>query len=162
MNLNANCKKELEFIKLGLEIEHYAHFRHFVDQYFCFANGYITKNNKASWSKIAFNEWVSYRAKGKSLKEVVHKEHVVPLNVIKEKLKYLKERGNLSIHSIRELLDDCLIFATITKEEDKLLRSAGLNSSMPIGYGVKGHKYENDNFARYNHIGISVFDVKQR
>jgi len=70
------AEKELHFIQLGLMQKHTRHFRHFIDQWFCFKNNYVNRNGNADWHKIAFNELVSEAAIGLSLKEVVHKEHL--------------------------------------------------------------------------------------
>ena len=52
------------------------------------------------------------------------------------------------------MLDKLIIFGTITKDEDKLLRKAKLNSTMPAEYDEIGHALYKDPFARYKAVGI--------
>ena len=86
---------ELEHIRLELTHRrcNISHLRHFVDQWFCYKHGHITKSGIASWGKIIFNEYVSegvlkllenhtkselLNMKGKN-KLIVEKEHIIPL-----------------------------------------------------------------------------------
>ncbi|HTK19203.1 MAG TPA: hypothetical protein VL442_06820 [Mucilaginibacter sp.] len=152
------AKQELEFIQLGIKNHHVDHFRHFIDQYYCFKNGYVNKNGGAAWGKIIFKEWVSNNAIGLIKKKVVHKEHVVPLKVLKVILMKLK---NPSLEEIEKTLDSNLFYATITKEEDKLLRNAGLNSKMPEEYYDVNSVVFQDPFARYKKVGIELHKLNQ-
>lgn len=50
---------ELKHIQLELENNRTNHFRSFIDQYFCFKNGYVRKSGTADWEGIVWNEAVS-------------------------------------------------------------------------------------------------------
>jgi len=151
---------ELQHIKLELENGRKQHMRHFIDQFFCYRNNYVTSGGKASWSKITWNEYVSPEAnKTRNKKLIVEKEHIMPLKVI---TKYLVELGKgATLNEIEAVLDKYLKFATITKEEDKILNGNGLRSSMPPQYYEKGHQLYNDLFARYKVAQISIFKSRK-
>ncbi len=75
------------------------HLRHFIDQYFCYKHEYVTKSCKPAWQKIFWKEYVSENAIN-SGGDVV-KEHIVPLNVIKQML--LDLGSKVQIKNIRDL-----------------------------------------------------------
>lgn len=148
---------ELKHIELEIKNNRTNHFRHFVDQYFCYKNNYVTKSGKASWSKIPWNEYVSIDAdKTRNKKLVVEKEHIVPLKFIESKLLELGKEA--SIESIKELLDTYLNFATITKIEDQKLNERGLRSKMPNEFYDPKHELFGDLFARYKITGIELIN----
>ena len=163
-------KIELEHIRLELKyrrkenVNAINHLRHFVDQWFCYKYGYITNGNKAAWGKIIFKEYVSegvvkllekyteadlLSMKGKN-RLIVEKEHIMPLNRITKKL--LELPTNPSIEQIEFILIENLKYATITKEEDKLL----LKQDMPSEYFDSNHELFNDCFSRYKSVGIKL------
>jgi hypothetical protein len=88
-------------------------------------------------------------------KEVV-KEHVVPLKVITDLLISDSEKYEISSSHIKSVLDKYLIFATITKEEDAILRMEKLTSKMPDVFYHKDHYLYDDLFARYKVAGIEL------
>jgi hypothetical protein len=170
-----NEEIELEHIRLELlhrrkeNVKIIHHLRHFVDQWFCFKNGYITKGNKAAWGKIIFKEYVSegvlkllekyteddlLRMKGKN-RLIVDKEHIIPLKLIAKKL--LELHSNPSIAEIETILIENVIFATITRVEDKLLSK----QDMPTEYFDSGHELFNDCFARYTKAGVKLYEKKE-
>ena len=163
-------KIELEHIRLELihrrknNVNSINHLRHFVDQWFCYKYGYITKGNRAAWGKIIFKEYVSegvlkllekyteedlLNMKGKN-RLIVDKEHIMPLNRITKKL--LELPTNPSIKEIETILTENVKYATITKEEDKLL----IKQDMPSEYFDSNHELFNDFFARYKSVGIKL------
>jgi hypothetical protein len=150
---------ELKHIQLELSNSRAQHMRHFIDQYFCYANGYVNKNGKAKWDAILWNENVSTKALelksiGETTYKAVTKEHVVPLKYITKKLRELGPEATLN--DIKQVIDLNLHFATITKEEDKALRDAKLGSVMPNEfYDPKSPLYQ-DVFARYKRVGIET------
>lgn len=150
--MNKDAEIELKHILLELHNNRSQHLRHFVDQYFCYKNGYVNKNGKAKWDLIFWKEYVSSNAEKLTDKKLIIKEHVVPLKVISEKLKELGPE--CSIEEVENLIDKYLHFATITKEEDMLLREFGLNHKMPDDFfDVNSELYMNI-FARYIKVGI--------
>lgn len=163
-------KIELEHIRLELihrrtkNVNVINHLRHFVDQWFCYKYGYITNGNRAAWGKIIFKEYVSegvlkllekytevelLSMKGKN-RLIVEKEHIMPLNRITKKL--LELPTNPSIEEIETILIENVKYATITKEEDKLLTKL----DMPSEYFDSNHELFNDFFARYKSVGIKL------
>ena len=163
-------KIELEHIRLELihrrtkNVNVINHLRHFVDQWFCYKYGYITNGNRAAWGKIIFKEYVSegvlkllekytevelLSMKGKN-RLIVEKEHIMPLNRITKKLLELPK--NPSIEEIEIILIENLKYATITKEEDKLL----MKQDMPSEYFDANHELFNDLLARYKSVGIKL------
>ena len=145
---------ELKHIQLELENYRFHHFRSFVDQYFCFKNEYVRKSGAADWESIVWNETVSKAAEKIKDRKLVVKEHVVPLRRITKELKILAETKNTSLSHISKCLDQLIFFATITKEEDALLRKNKLHSRMPPEYDEKDHILYRDPFARYKIVGI--------
>ena len=163
-------KIELEHIRLELlhrrknNINSINHLRHFVDQWFCYKHGYITNGNRAVWGKIIFKEYISegvlkllekyteaelLNMKGKN-RLIVEKEHIMPLNRITKKL--LELSTNPSIEEIENILLENVKYATITKEEDKLL----MKQDMPSEYFDANHELFNDLLARYKSVGIKL------
>jgi hypothetical protein len=150
---------ELKHIQLEIKNNRGQHLRHFIDQYFCYKNNYVTKSGKASWGKITWKEFVSFEANKISDKKlVVEKEHIVPLIVIKEKL--LELGRNATIAAIAGVLDKYLMFATITKKEDKLLNANGLKQKMPKEFNDPKSELYQDLFSRYKIIGIKLIDKR--
>lgn len=165
-----NFEIELEHIRLELlhrrkeNIKRINHLRHFVDQWFCFKYGYITAGNKAAWGKIIFKEYISegvlkllekyteydlLNMKGKN-RLIVNKEHIMPLNRIAKKL--LELPSNPSIEEIETILIENVKYATITKNEDKLLSK----QDMPSEYFDSNHELFNNYFARYKKVGVKL------
>ncbi|MDT8413418.1 MAG: hypothetical protein RQ875_13220 [Vicingaceae bacterium] len=153
-DLTKNFNIELEHIQLEIKHQRGQHLRHFIDQYFCYKKGYVTKSGKPAWKKIFWNECVSVDAEKNGGKVV--KEHIVPISVIKDML--LKLGPNATIKDIQKILDDFVMFATITKDEDKKLNDAGLKSKMPDTCYVKNNELKEgfDKFARHTEVGIEL------
>ena len=159
---------ELKHIHLELQNNRTKHLRHFVDQYYCYKHGFVNRNGGAKWEALVWKGVVSVEAR--KLKDEIHekvksdklaleevrkkvvKEHVVPLKVITS---FLEGLTDTSIGSIVVVLDKYTLFGTITKDEDKELRKAGLNSKMPTD--DEGNEWDgNDLLARYNSVGIAL------
>ena len=158
---------ELRHIQFELENrrDRPRHMRHFVDQYYCYKKGYVTKTGSPNWDMIFFNEneflsadaRVLFNSEVKvtaELKKQVRKEHVIPLNIIIRELVKNYENGKKSVEDIASIIDELLIFATITKAEDSKLRENNLNASMPEGYYNPGDPLYMDRFARYKVANI--------
>lgn len=145
---------ELRHIQLELQNSRGNHLRHFVDQYYCFENNFVTRNGKPAWNKIFWSGWVSPKAAKVSDRNKVVKEHIVPIKVVKG---FLLDLGqNASIGEIRKVLDDWVHLATITKEEDMLLNRLGLDRRMPDQFYDSGTILFNDKFARYKFADIEI------
>ena len=155
VNSEKYSKIELEHIKVEIKHKRFHHLRHFIDQYYCYINGYVTKNGTPKWSDILWTTNVSVQAQKTKNKTNVVKEHVVPIKVITKKLQALDE--NCSLIEIKTVLDEFLIFATITKTEDAKLSKMGLRQKMPQAYNDPSHILYNDKFSRYKMAGIEFF-----
>jgi len=60
------------------------------------------------------------------------------------------------LSEIENSLETLTHFATITKEENKILDTAGLKKEMPKDYYDPKSPLYNDVFARYKKVGIEV------
>jgi hypothetical protein len=160
-----NAMVELQIIQIELANNRDYHFRHTVDQWFAYTNGYVTSSGKEATNKIKGCEYVTaeyekvvknkpWSSKGKESDYIVAKEHVVPLKVLRDGLQELEDQ---SLISIEEYLTENVIFATITKEEDAKLRDAGCNDRMPPEFYDKNHEWYKDPFARYKKVGINLY-----
>ncbi len=147
---------ELKHIQLELVHGRTNHMRHFVDQYYCFKKGYLNRNGGANWEAVVWDGVVSTAARATANRKLVVKEHVVPLRVITSVLVEAKEAGHTSLSAIAEILERLTHFGTITKEEDKRLRDAGLNQAMPHGFLEEGHVNYGDILSRYREVGIEL------
>ncbi|NOU12742.1 MAG: hypothetical protein HOO92_02065 [Methylococcaceae bacterium] len=148
-----NARIELEHIQLELWNGRTRHFRHFVDQYYCYKHGYVKGTGTPDWEKIVWKDGsVSREARRLNDRKLVVKEHVVPLLVISKMLTALSQKATLD--EIAKVLDENVRFATITKEEDSLLRRSGLTSKMPKGFYISDDELWGDLLARYKSVGI--------
>jgi hypothetical protein len=153
--LHKNAEIELKHIQLELQNGRTQHLRHFVDQYYCYRNGLVKRSGRADWERVVGLGIVSTAARRVLHdRELVVKEHAVPLLVITRLLKERASNGGLS--EIASVLHRYTVFGTITKEEDRALRSAKLTSSMPYGFDIPGHQYFDNVLARYSHVGIAL------
>jgi hypothetical protein len=151
-----NVSIELHHILLELKHGRKQHMRHFIDQYYCYEHQLVNKNGKAKWDLIFWRGYVSeeaHRVESRN-KDLVVKEHVVPMKVIVDELAKIPIQ-ELSIHRIKHVLDRLIVFATITKEEDTRLSANGLKSAMP-----RLHKDFEElckmKFDRYEKVGIKL------
>jgi len=156
MTNTKNARIELQHIQLELINNRARHMRHFIDQYFCYKNGYVTRTGSPKWADIFWNEHVSVLGRKETLRKNVVKEHVIPLDCITRELTDQFQKNEMSLEEIAAFLDEKVTFATITKEEDKRLRDAKLNKKMPNGYKQNGHPLYGDPFARYKTVGIDL------
>jgi hypothetical protein len=162
-NLSSNQKNaliELKHIELELINGRHQHLRHFVDQYHCYKNNFVKRTGHANWEGVVWNGFVSVEARQLGDRKKVVKEHVVPLRVVTQLLVELGKSSKLSCDAIAALLDKYVIFATISKREDELLRKNKLTSSMPKGYHEKGDPLYNNLLARYMAVGILLEDIQ--
>lgn len=163
MNLSSNQNNlliELKHIELELINGRHQHLRHFVDQYYCYKNNFVKRTGYADWEGIVWNGLVSVEARALGDRKMVVKEHVVPLRVVTQLLIELGNSQNLSCKTIATLLDKYVVFATISKREDELLRKNKLTSSMPKGYYEENDFLYNNLLSRYIATGIVLEETK--
>ena len=162
LSAHDNATLELKHIELELINNRTQHLRHFVDQYYCYSHGYINKNGGADWSRIFWDGYVSEEASLTEDKKMVVKEHVVPLKIITGMLFKLVSQKKVSTDAIQAILDKYLLFATITKDEDKRIRKNKLNSNMPECFIDGDCIQHTDLFCRYIHSNILMHPYKTR
>ena len=78
-------------------------------------------------------------------------EHVVPTNVLVDKLLELDESGTLSDKEIEEMIEKYGYVCLVTKDENRKLDKNKLREKMPQGWN-----YGNDAFDRYKAVGIEI------
>ncbi|MFM2249651.1 MAG: hypothetical protein RLZZ358_578 [Bacteroidota bacterium] len=154
-----NVNIELHHILLELKHGRKQHMRHFIDQYYCYEHQLVNKNGKAKWDLIFWRGLVSKEALKIETKnkDLVVKEHVVPMKVIVNELARIPIQ-ELSVQRIKYVLDSLIVFATITKQEDARLSANGLKSAMPKVH----HNFEQlceMRFGRYEHVGIQLINL---
>ncbi|MDP3777561.1 MULTISPECIES: hypothetical protein [Methylotenera] len=156
INNYKNALIELKHIELELLNGRSHHFRHFVDRYYCYKNGFVNRSGMADWEGMVWHGIVSIEARLLGDRKQVVKEHVVPLRIITQMLTEHAASGDFSCESIADLLDRYLVFATISKREDALLRQNGLTSQMPEGFYQMGNPLHKNLLARYLAVGIQL------
>ena len=154
-----NAIKMLKHIQLELDSDSPFNklIRDFVDPWYCYKHNYTSKNGTATWAMLTGTQWVTddfleIDENDWSSQTIVTKEHIVPLKVIIEEVL----KTDLSLESIEATLNEFLIYASITKEEDKKLSKAGLGSKMPDEYYDPQSIYYMDKFSRYKIAGIKL------
>ena len=99
-----NALIELQHIELELRNNRTHHFRHFVDQYYCYKHNYVNRSGKADWEAIVWTGIVSDEASAISDRRQVVKEHVIPLKVITSLLLERSRSGPFDLRTISEVL----------------------------------------------------------
>ena len=148
-----NVEIELLHIELELKIGRAQHFRHFVDQYYCYRHGYVTSGGRAKWEALLRTGVVSAAALDERERKRLVREHAVPLKVITDHLLRLVDAGPLSIAAT---IDKYFIVGLITKEEDQQLRRLNLSNRMPMEYFERGHLLHGNLLARYHAADITL------
>lgn len=117
----------------------------------------LWKFSEADGAKHGNKRWTSDAiecfAKDMLTKNLIH-EHTIPRRVLIEELMSLKSTSPSLIH---DFLSRYCFATVVTKDEDELLRKAGLNSKMPIGWTFSN----GDVMARYVEAHLSPTIVKE-
>ena len=145
----------LSLIRQSIQFKDMSMLRHFADRWYRSTYGYLNAKGNPNWSLIVGNEYISEGYKKYPNKPVVLKEHIVPLKVIGNLLLTHPACANDNL-AIDGLLRKYLKFATILKEEDKLL----LKSEMPPGFYDPIHIDYDQIFLRYDKAKIKLFYSK--
>lgn len=96
-----------------------------------------------------------YRSKNVTPEKGCIREHLMPVLTIMEEFIEWKPCELLALSQrIEQRLREVIVIVLVTDEEDKALKSKGLNSKMPKGYGVEGDPLYEDIWARYKEAGI--------
>ena len=170
------CLKHIQLELCENPVGRIHNLRRFADTWYCYTRGLVSRSMSADWHRIDFNYELTHGIvelieehsiiglKKMKSKLYVKKEHVIPIGVIEKKL--LKLGKTASVDDIADILNKNLIYATISKKEDAMLRDknttgGNLNSKMPNEYYDESHELYEDPFARYKIKGIKIFNRNQ-
>jgi len=117
-------------------------------------NEWVKYKGQPYWSEEAIKLYQknNIRNKKKDFTDLRH-EHLMPRKVIKEKILTTDK----SKEAILEILNLYSYAVVITKEEDKVLKEKGLNTSMPDSFYKTGRMLD-----RYDNTGIVVLNVENQ
>jgi len=119
---------EFEHLWLELSAQRWAMVERFLFNYYCFREGYLSKQGKPDWETARLS---APKADGCTSIKHTQLEPIVPLTVIVGELKRYERDGELNRQSARRILDSLLHFVVITKQQKQALRQLGLADSMP-------------------------------
>lgn len=153
---NFNASLELQHIYLEVYAERYSHLRTFLESYYCYQHGLVTKQGKPDWIQI-FNVGKRTIAAHKiQERKLLVREMMLPLSVIMGYLKTLVRDDEATIENIKMIIDEHLEYVIMTREEYDALVKAGLKEAMPIGYyQATDARYCCIN-ARFDVVGITL------
>ncbi|WP_299022016.1 hypothetical protein [uncultured Photobacterium sp.] len=145
---------ELQHIYLEAYAERYHFLRQFFESYYCYRHHLVTRSGKADWEQIFEHSLRSKAARPVGNRKLLVRELRLPLSVVTGKLKVLVRDDELSIDSLKQLLDEHLDYVILTRDELKKLKSAGLDERMPAEYYQQSSgDYENAD-VRFRAVGI--------
>lgn len=143
---------EFEHLYLEVKAERWHMLERFLLSYFCFREGYVTRNGKPSW-ELAREQCPSSSNSDRRNEGVL--EPLVPLDTIVGEIKRHWRDGELSPSRLRRILDDLLHYAVISAKEKSALKAARLNNAMPPSWYRDPNQ---DIHCRFHHIGIALYD----
>ena len=151
-----NASLELQHIYLEVYAERYSHLRTFLESYYCYQHGLVTKQGKPDWIQI-FNVGKRTIAAHKiQERKLLVREMMLPLSVIMGHFKTLVRDDEATIENIKMIIDEHLEYVIMTREEYNALVKAGLKETMPIGYyQATDARYCCIN-ARFDVVGITL------
>lgn len=151
-----NASIELQHIYLEVYSERYCHLRTFLESYYCYQHGLVTKQGKPDWVQI-FNAGLRTAA-ATHIKErkLLVREMMMPLSVMMGHLKALVRDDEAAIDNIQAVIDDYLEYVIMTREEYKALTDAGLKEAMPASYYQPLHEDYRCMNARFDVAGITL------
>ena len=150
-----NASIELQHIYLEVYSERYCHLRTFLESYYCYKHGLVTKQGKPDWIQI-FN--VGKRTIAATLikeRKLLVREMMMPLSVITGHLKTLVRDDEATIENIQAVVDEYLQYVIMTREEYNALVQAGLKDAMPASYYQLSHVDYCCINTRFDAVGIT-------
>ena len=150
-----NANLELQHIYLEVYAERFHYLRQFFEGYYCYRHHLVTRQGKADWEQI-FEHGARSQAASliKDRKQLV-REFRLPLSVLTGKLKALVRDDELSIDTIKQLLDTHLEYVILTCQELQKLKAAGLVQRMPANYYRQGTASYQCTESRFSAAGIT-------
>ena len=151
-----NASLELQHIYLEVYAERYSHLRTFLESYYCYQHGLVTKQGKPDWIQI-FNVGKRTIAAHKiQERKLLVREMMLPLSVIMGHFKTLVRDDEATIENIKMIIDEHLEYVIMTREEYNALVKAGLKETMPIGYYQATDAHYCCIKARFDVVGITL------
>ena len=151
-----NASLELQHIYLEVYAERYSHLRTFLESYYCYQLGLVTKQGKPDWIQI-FNVGKRTIAAHKiQERKLLVREMMLPLSVIMGHFKTLVRDDEATIENIKMIIDEHLEYVIMTREEYNALVKAGLKETMPIGYYQATDAHYCCINARFDVVGITL------
>ncbi|PST96119.1 hypothetical protein [Photobacterium iliopiscarium] len=151
-----NASLELQHIYLEVYAERYSHLRTFLESYYCYQHGLVTKQGKPDWIQI-FNVGKRTIAAHKiQERKLLVREMMLPLSVIMGHFKTLVRDDEATIENIKMIIDEHLEYVIMTREEYNALVKAGLKETMPIGYYQATDAHYCCINARFDVVGITL------
>ncbi|WP_231579395.1 hypothetical protein [Photobacterium iliopiscarium] len=103
-----NASLELQHIYLEVYAERYSHLRTFLESYYCYQHGLVTKQGKPDWIQI-FNVGKRTIAAHKiQERKLLVREMMLPLSVIMGHFKTLVRDDEATIENIKMIIDEHL------------------------------------------------------
>lgn len=149
---------ELQHIYIEVHAERYHHLKAFIEAYYCFTNGAVTKQDKPDWQAI-FDVGIRTANAAKIMdRKLLIRDMLVPLSVLIGYMKAMVRDDVLTIEGLRNLLNEQLKYVVMTREEYAYLSKQGLRDAMPISFYQREHKHYKQVSARYDVAGITLVE----
>ncbi|MEC6823694.1 hypothetical protein VXS02_09655 [Photobacterium piscicola] len=153
---NFNVNLELQHIYLEVYSERYSHLRTFLESYYCYQHGLVTKQGKPDWIQIFNIGKRTVAAHHIQERKLLVREMIMPLSVLTGYLKTLVRDDEATIDNIKTIIDEHLEYVIMTREEYNTLVDAGLKESMPAGYYQASEASYRCINARFDVVGITL------
>lgn len=152
--LNENFEKHCEIVSWLLKHPDQEHpaVKHHIRAALREASNHVGKNSDTPKHSAQYMSSKAEKSMVEGHYDDLIAEHVVPVSVLNQLIVELPVSGK---HEIAEVLRKYVIRAVVTKEEDYLLKEAGLQKSMPEGWGDTDRA---NPFARYEAVGIRLVE----
>lgn len=147
---------ELQHIYLEVYAERFHYLRQYFEGYYCYRHQLVTRQGKADWEQI-----FDYSVRSMAASQIKNRKQLVrelrlPLAVLTGKLKALVRDDELSLESIKRLLDSHLDYIILTREEFQQLKAAGFHDRMPADYYQQGSIGYQNTDSRFIAVGIEL------
>ncbi|MCG3865986.1 hypothetical protein I3259_17960 [Photobacterium sp. Ph5] len=153
-----NADLELQHIYIEVQAERYHHLKAFIEAYYCFTHGALTKQDKPDWEAIFDVGIRTTKAEEIMDRKLLVRDMLVPLSVLIGYMKVMVRDDVLTIEGLRNLLNEQLKYVVMTREEYADLSKQGLRDAMPISFYQRENKHYKQVSARYDVAGITLVE----
>ncbi len=153
-----NADLELQHIYLEVYAERYHHLKAFIEAYYCFTHGAVTKNDKPDWEAIFDTGLRTTQSCGVMDRKLLVRDMLVPFSVLVGMMKVMVRDDDLTIDGLRQLLDEKLQYVILKRVEYSRLVKQGLKEAMPAGFYQTHSHYYQQNTARYDVADITLVE----